>query len=90
MQVQWTLQDAKNKFSEVVNAACLGTPQFVTKRGEPAVVVLSTKEYQRLIHEDNSTPPLFGDFLLSMPQENQEMPSFDEDRGQLHLREVEF
>ncbi len=32
MQAQWTLQDAKNKFSEVVNAACAGTPQVVTAR----------------------------------------------------------
>lgn len=90
MQVQWTLQDAKNKFSEVVSAACLGTPQFVTKRGEPAVVVLSTKEYQRLIQEDSSTPPSFGEFLLAMPQDDSDTPSFDEARGQLQMREVEF
>ena len=49
MRAQWTLQDAKNKFSEVVNAACAGTPQVVTKRGQPAVVVLSTASYNHLL-----------------------------------------
>ena len=90
MQAQWTLQDAKNKFSEVVNAACHGTPQFVTKRGEPAVVVLSTSEYHRLTHEEGSDIPSFGEFLLGMPQESGNLPSFDEARGQLQMREVEF
>ena len=44
----WTLQDAKNKFSAVVDAALAGTPQEVTRRGKPAVVVLSADEYHRL------------------------------------------
>jgi prevent-host-death family protein len=37
---RWSLQDAKNSFSAVVDAALKGTPQTVTKRGKPAVVVL--------------------------------------------------
>ena len=36
----WTLQDAKNRFSAVVDAAMAGQPQQVTRRGKPAVVVL--------------------------------------------------
>ena len=35
----WSLQDAKNRFSAVVNAALAGEPQRVTRRGEPVVVV---------------------------------------------------
>ena len=46
MHSQWTLQDAKNKFSAVVNAACAGTPQVVTRRGKPAAVVLSMHDYE--------------------------------------------
>ena len=34
---EWPLQDAKNKFSAVVEAAVAGHPQRVTKRGKPAV-----------------------------------------------------
>ena len=36
---EWSLQDAKNRFSAVVDAAVGGDPQRVTRRGKPAVVV---------------------------------------------------
>ncbi len=39
--VEWSLQDAKNRFSALVNAALSGEPQRVTRRGQPAVVVLA-------------------------------------------------
>ena len=39
MQSVWNLQDAKNKFFEVVNAAIAGTPQVVSRRGQPVVVI---------------------------------------------------
>jgi antitoxin Phd len=45
---RWALQDAKNRFSEVVNAALDKGPQVVTRRGADAAVVLSFDEYQRL------------------------------------------
>ena len=44
----WPLQDAKNKFSALVNAALAGEPQRVTRRGQPEVVVLATEDYERL------------------------------------------
>ena len=46
----WKLQDAKNRFSAVVNAALAGEPQQVTRRGEPVVMVVSVEEYERLRH----------------------------------------
>ena len=45
----WTLQDAKNRFSAVVDAALAGTPQQVTRRGKPAVVVVSAAAYAKLL-----------------------------------------
>ena len=48
MQHIWSLQDAKNKFSEVVNNALRRGPQIITRRGVQTVVVLSYEEYQRL------------------------------------------
>ena len=33
MVAQWTLQDAKNRFSAVVEADLAGEPQRVTRRG---------------------------------------------------------
>jgi len=44
----WQLQEAKNKFSEVVNEALSRGPQVVTRHGEKVVVILSTEEYLRL------------------------------------------
>jgi prevent-host-death family protein len=44
----WQLQEAKNKFSEVVNRALSFGPQFVTRHGKETVVVLSVTEYRKL------------------------------------------
>jgi len=45
----WQLQDAKNKFSNLVEKAQSKGPQVVTKHGREAVVVLSIEEYKKLI-----------------------------------------
>ena len=44
----WKLEDAKNRFSELVRLALAGGPQRVTRNGRDAVVVLSAAEYERL------------------------------------------
>lgn len=44
----WKLQDAKNRFSEVVNEAIHKGPQTVTRRGVEAVVVVSAGAYKKL------------------------------------------
>ena len=69
---EWPLQDAKNKFSELVNAALAGEPQRVTRRGQPAVVVVSAEEYERLCRMEESQVPTFGELLLEIPQDDQE------------------
>jgi prevent-host-death family protein len=48
MMQTWQLQDAKSKFSELVESALSKGPQFVTKRGVNSVVVISMKEFARL------------------------------------------
>ncbi|MBT8367126.1 MAG: type II toxin-antitoxin system Phd/YefM family antitoxin [Deltaproteobacteria bacterium] len=45
----WQLQDAKNRFSEVVNKALRDGPQVVTRRGKKTVVVMSVEQYQILV-----------------------------------------
>ena len=45
----WQLQEAKNRFSEVVNKALEEGPQTVTRHGEEIVVILSKAEYNRLL-----------------------------------------
>lgn len=70
----WSLQDAKNHFSAVVDAA-RREPQMVTKHGRPAVVVVDVDEYQRLRHLDQARAPSFADLLLTMPQDDEAFPS---------------
>jgi len=45
----WQLQEAKNKFSHLVDKAKNSGPQIVTKHGEEAVVILSIAEYKKLL-----------------------------------------
>lgn len=78
-----TLQDAKNRFSAVVEAAMSGRPQEVTRRGKPAVVVVSAKEYHRLLKEARANRESFADHLLAFP-------AADIPRAGARPRDVEF
>jgi antitoxin Phd len=49
MEHTWQLQEAKNKFSKLVEKAQREGPQFVTKHGKESVVVLSVDEYKQII-----------------------------------------
>ena len=63
MANQWQLQEAKSKFSRIVDKACNEGPQFVTKHGNNAVVVLSFDDYQRMAAPENN----IVEFLRSSP-----------------------
>ncbi|MEY4985113.1 MAG: hypothetical protein RIR62_3379 [Pseudomonadota bacterium] len=79
----WTLQDAKNRFSAVVEAAMAGQPQAVSRRGKPAVVVLAAEEYARLLVEAGERRESFAEHLLRFPGE-------DVDRLAARPRDVAF
>ena len=68
----WPLQDAKNRFSAVVDAALAGAPQRVTRRGRPAVVVLAVDEYERLRDIEKANAPTFAELLLDIPGDGHE------------------
>jgi prevent-host-death family protein len=61
--MDWPLQDAKNRFSEVVQRARREGPQTVTLRGERAAVILSAADYDALVRDR----PSLVDDLLSGP-----------------------
>lgn len=82
----WTLQDAKNRFSAVVEAALHGTPQEVSRRGKPAVVVLACEEYQRLLAAAGGKRESFAEHLLAFPSE----AALDTHRLQAKPRDVAF
>ena len=48
MKRVWALQDAKNKFSEVVDRAVAEGPQTITRRGRETAVVVSMRDFKRL------------------------------------------
>ena len=49
MSRAWQLQEAKNKFSEVVEEALKHGPQVITKRGKETVIVLSYADYRKMM-----------------------------------------
>lgn len=80
----WSIQDAKNRFSEVVQAA-RRKPQSVTKHGKPVVVVVAADEYARLRQLDRAQAPSFAELLLAIPQDGGECP-----RLKVRPRDLEF
>ena len=80
----WTLQDAKNRFSAVVEAALSGVPQEVSRRGKPAVVVLSARDYRRLLEAAVEHRESFAEHVLAFPG------SEDIPRADVKPRDVAF
>ena len=62
---KWQLQEAKNRFSEVVRKATEEGPQTVTKHGKDSVVVLSAEDYRKLEQPKTSLFEFFQKSPLS-------------------------
>lgn len=61
--MSWQLQEAKQRFSEVVRRALEDGPQVVTRHGRDSVVILAAREYERLAGSRTD----FKEFLRSAP-----------------------
>jgi len=53
MRKFWTVHDAKNRFSKVVDQALRDGPQTITRRGKETAVVLSVDAFRELKGSDN-------------------------------------
>lgn len=62
MKRVWQLQEAKNRFSELVDRAIEEGPQTVSRSGKNVVVVLSIAEYAR---DEKKTTSLVDFFRVS-------------------------
>ena len=69
---EWSIQEAKKDFSDLVNAALSGEPQRINSPGRRAVVMISADEYDRLRQLEESHIPSFSELLLEIPQDDQE------------------
>lgn len=61
---KWPLQDAKARFSELVNYCLEYGPQMVTRNGREVVVLLPIEDYKRTIAPKKS----LKEFFLSAPR----------------------
>lgn len=58
----WQVQDAKARFSELLDTALTKGPQVITKRGVEAAVLVSIEEWRRMRQEAR---PGLKELLLS-------------------------
>jgi antitoxin Phd len=58
----WPVQDAKARFSELLNACLKEGPQLVTRRGSETAVLVPIAEWRRL---SNAKRPSLKELLLS-------------------------
>lgn len=58
----WPVQDAKARFSEMLDACVTEGPQLVTKRGAEAAVLVGVDEWRRL---EAQARPSFKELLLA-------------------------
>lgn len=68
MMTKWQLQDAKARFSELIDDTLEKGPQMVTRRGIDTAIVVSVDEWRKLKNEKQLT---WKDVLLG------EGPRFD-------------
>ena len=59
----WTLQNARVRFSDVVDRALHEGPQVVTRHGENAVVIVASRDFVAAEPAQD-----FKDFLMSIPR----------------------
>jgi prevent-host-death family protein len=82
IMASWQVQDAKARFSELLDAAVKKGPQVVTRRGIETAVLVPIEEWERL---QKAARPSLKEWLLA-PE-----PRFDNlnlERGKLRSRPV--
>jgi prevent-host-death family protein len=77
----WQIQEAKARFSELVQKAINEGPQTVTRHGKDAVVVLSVEQYKKL----EARRPSLLEVLMSGPEGELELPE-----REVQEREIEW
>ena len=84
----WQLQEAKQRFSELVRRAEREGPQVVTRHGEEGVVVVvPVEEFRRISEREGGEKKMdFKEFLMSAP----DLSVLDMERPREMPRDVEL
>lgn len=66
----WQVQEAKQRFSEVLRAAESGHAQYVTRHGKEVAVVISIDEFHRIVNRKARAAKYrdFNDWILNGPK----------------------
>jgi len=80
----WQIQEAKQRFSELIRSVQADGPQFVTKHGEEIAVVIDIEEYNRL-HGAHGPKKTFKSWLLNGPTLDDETIELINDRPKHYL-----
>ncbi|MBI3930036.1 MAG: type II toxin-antitoxin system Phd/YefM family antitoxin [Armatimonadetes bacterium] len=79
----WQLQDAKNRFSQLINDALREGPQIVTRRGEKTIVVMAYSEFEAMSRPRES----LVEFFRNSPMAQVELPL---ERDRSPMRDVDL
>lgn len=79
----WQIQEAKTYFSKLINAVESNGLQKITRQGEEVAVIMSKKEYDRLMRPKTSLIEFFANSPLSEID-------IDTDRSKDLMREVDL
>ena len=71
----WQLQEAKNRFSELVEQTIRDGAQVVTRHGEKVVVILPYRDYERMTQQAGN----LAEFFLNSPLAGSDI-TIDRDR----------
>jgi antitoxin Phd len=82
----WQLQTAKARFSELVQKARVEGPQWVTRQGKDAVVIVSAEDFERLKRESRQ-PRSLVEFFAKSPLKG---ANLDLERSDDYGREIDL
>jgi len=83
MKNAWQLQEAKAKFSEVINEAIQHGPQVITKHGVDTVLLISIDDYKKI----NKPKQKLSSFFNNSPLKNNKL---DLNRSKDFPRDIEL
>lgn len=68
MENIWTVEDVRNDFAAIAQAAYAGEPQYVTNHSQPDLVILTKSSFDQIKQQERGENRQFVEFLISGPK----------------------